>query len=73
MGIVGHDLCDRPSRPAKDMSGILGFGHRPIEHCPSVPCDFNPRRYNVFERSLGGLLKLASQDSHRSLGRFYLF
>lgn len=50
-----------------------GFGRCLIEHCPSVPHDCNPRRYNVFERSLGGLLELASQDSNRSLGRFCLY
>jgi hypothetical protein len=50
-----------------------GFGRCFIEHCPSVPHDCNLRHYNVFERSLGGLLKLAPQDSDRSLGRFCLY
>jgi hypothetical protein len=54
-------------------SAPSGFRCCPIEHCPSVPYDCNPRFYNVFERSLGGLLKLASQDSNRSLGRLCLY
>jgi hypothetical protein len=33
-----------------------GFERCLIDHCPSVPHDCYPRRYNVFERSLGGQL-----------------
>ena len=70
MGIAGYDWRFAVRGLQRTCPAPSGFGSCLSEHCPSVPSDFNPRLYNVFERSLGGLLKLASQDSNRSLGRF---
>jgi hypothetical protein len=69
-GIAEHDWRFAVRGLQRTYPAPSGFGRCLIEHCPSVPHDCDPRRYNVFERSLGGLLKLASQDSNRSLGRF---
>jgi hypothetical protein len=72
-GIAGHDRRFAVRGLQRTCPAPSGFGRCLSEHCPSVPSDCNPRLYNVFERSLGGLLKLASQDSNRSLGRFCLY
>jgi hypothetical protein len=63
-------IGDSPSEPAKNMSGTLGIRTLSYRALSLRAYDCSPPRYNLFERSLGGLLKLASQDSNRSLGRF---
>jgi hypothetical protein len=67
-------LAIRRSGSRKNISGTLGIRTLSYRALPLRAARLQSlRRYNVFERSLGGLLKLASQDSNRSLGRFCLY
>jgi hypothetical protein len=55
-------IGDPPFGACKEHPAPSEFERCLIEHCPSVPHDCNPRRYNVLERSLGGLLKLVDEQ-----------